>query len=79
MRSGFPGELKNSIYFNVGADGVQIGTDDIIGLYQQDGTRGVGVSETGYHVNPRPFLGWEPDSLDAYEAMAVRYFAGAAL
>ena len=73
------GELKNSIYFTVAPDGVQIGTDDIIGLYQQDGTYGVGVSETGYHVNPRPFLGWEPDSLDEYEAMAMRYFEGATL
>lgn len=70
------GELKNSIYFRVAADGVAIGTDDIIGLYQQDGTYGVGVSETGYHVNPRPFLGWEPDSLDEYELMTIRYLQG---
>lgn len=27
------GDLKNSIYFTVAADGVAIGTDDIIGLY----------------------------------------------
>ena len=70
------GELKNSIYFNISGDGVSIGTDDIIGLYQQDGTRGVGVSETGYHVNPRPFLGWSPDAADVYEPMALRYFMG---
>jgi hypothetical protein len=73
------GHLKNSIYFAVTGEGVAIGTDDIIGAYQQDGTYGVGVGTYGYHVNPRPFLGWEPDSLDEYELMAVRYFAGATL
>ena len=70
------GELKNSIYFNVSADGVDIGTDDIIGLYQQDGTYGVGVGPYGFHVNPRPFLGWEPDAADVYESMALQYFLG---
>ncbi len=70
------GELKNSIYFDVAADGVAIGTDNIIGLYQQDGTYGVGVGPYGFHVNPRPFLGWEPDAADVYESMALQYFMG---
>lgn len=70
------GDLKNSIYFNVTGEGVAIGTDDIIGLYQQEGTYGVGVGPYGYHVNPRPFLGWEPDAPEEYEPMAMRYFAG---
>lgn len=70
------GALKDSIYFNVTGDGVAIGTDDIIGLYQQDGTYGVGVGPYGFHVNPRPFLGWEPDAAQVYEDMALQYFRG---
>ncbi len=70
------GELKDSIYFSVGPDGVAIGTDDIIGAYQQCGTYGVGVGPYGYHVNPRPFLGWEPDSINDYEVMALEFFMG---
>ena len=83
------GDLLASIYAVWHADGlstdemsvseVAIGTDDIIGAYQQEGTYGRGVGPSGYHVPPREFLGWEPDALGVYEAMAARWLAGEAL
>ena len=80
------GDLLDSIYFASSADGIAssdgsfsevlIGTDDIIGAYQQFGTYGPGVGPSGYHVPPRAFLGWEPDAFGAYEMMAARFLAG---
>ena len=80
------GDLLDSIYFATSADGlgsdemslseVVIGTDSIIGAYQQFGTYGPGVGPSGYHVPPRPFLGWEPGAFGTYEMMAARFLAG---
>jgi phage gpG-like protein len=80
------GDLLDSIYFASSADGlassdmslseVLIGTDSPIGMYQQFGTYGPGVGPSGYHVPPRPFLGWEPTAFGVYEMMAARFLAG---
>ncbi len=80
------GDLLDSIYFASSADGIAssdmslsevvIGTDSPIGMYQQFGTYGPGVGPSGYHVPPRPFLGWEPDAFGVYEMMAARFLAG---
>lgn len=80
------GDLLDSIHFLAGADIlgtsetsgslVEIGTDNLIGLFQQDGTRGPGVGPSGWHVPPRHFLGWKTGDFGLYEAMAVRWLRG---
>ncbi len=58
------GELLESIHAAVEGNTVAIGSDVDYAIYLQDGTS---------KMPARPFLGWAPENLDAYESMFVRF------
>lgn len=51
------GDMRESIEYTVSGAEAQIGSNSDIALWQELGTRGPGVSASGYHVPPRSFLG----------------------